>query len=32
MMPYLIGKSKEEVITTLDEMGIQYTLEGQEMQ
>ena len=29
MMPYLIGKSKEEVITTLDEMGIQYTLEGQ---
>ncbi|MEW8973298.1 MAG: stage V sporulation protein D [Tissierellaceae bacterium] len=28
-MPYLIGKSKEEIISILDDMNIQYTLEGQ---
>lgn len=28
-MPYLIGKNREEVIEILDNMNIQYTLEGQ---
>lgn len=28
-MPYLVGKSKEEVIKILDEMNLQYTLHGQ---